>query len=92
MRIAQVMITSTKTQQLDIVATNALRLQREVPATVEESDTIVQTFEKTTSKGYHGTVQTLEKAPYAHTTTTQSENQYSSQTAINHGLNNYEES
>ena len=39
-------------QQLDATAKNAVRLQREVPVTVEEANPVGEKFEKkTTSKG-----------------------------------------
>ena len=43
-------LTSAEKQQLDITAKDAVRLQREVPATTEEADPFRQKFEVATSK------------------------------------------
>ena len=49
-------------QQLDITANDAVRLQREVPATTEEANPLRQKFEIATSMGDPATQRTIEKA------------------------------
>ena len=60
--MAREWFTSAQTQQLDITAKDAIRLQREVPVTTEEGNPLRQKFEIATSKGDHATQRTIERA------------------------------
>ena len=61
-KIAREWLTAAKTQQLDLMAKDAVRLQREVPVTTKEGDPLRQKFEIATSKGDPATQRTIEKA------------------------------
>ena len=56
------MITQEPTQQLNLTAKDALRLQREIPGMDQSFDPIAQKFEKAVRKGNLSTVRTLEMA------------------------------
>ena len=61
-KVAKEWLTTTEVQQLDITARDAVRLQREVPATTAERSPSRQKFENATSKGDQATQRTIEKA------------------------------
>ena len=61
-KVAKEWLTTTEMQQLDITARDAVRLQREVPATTVERSPSRQKFESVTSKGDQATQRTKEKA------------------------------
>ena len=61
-RMTRKWLSSAETQQQDMTAKDAVRLQHEVPATTEEPDHLRQKFEVATSKGDSATQKTTEKA------------------------------
>ena len=60
--MTQEWLTFAEKQQLDETAKDALRLQREIPATTEQADPLRQKFIVATSKGNPATLKTIEKA------------------------------
>ena len=60
--VAKEWLTTTEMQQLDITARDAVRLQREVPATTAEGSPSRLRFESATGKGDQATQRTIEKA------------------------------
>ena len=61
-RLRGQLLSTSEAQQLDITARDALRLQREKPATAEQTDTDLLRFETVTSKGDPENVGTLKRA------------------------------
>ena len=61
-KVTKEWLTTTEMRQLDITARDAVRLQREIPATTAEGSPSRQKFECATSKGDQATQRTIEKA------------------------------
>ena len=60
--LSKELISQDKMRQLSLTTEDALRLQREIPATAEKSDSKFRKIEKALSKGNLSTVKTLDKA------------------------------
>ena len=61
-RLSRELLSASESQQLDITAGDAVRLQRDVPATAEKTDPNLLKFKTLTNRGDPEAVRTLEKA------------------------------